>query len=200
MKYTDLNEEAQARAFDTFRSYVDDLEWAEGLLGDWVERLLEVGIITTRECIQWSGFWSQGDGASFTGEIYLRKFLESHPDIRLSHRELYMSTVPIGNEGVACEYRPVITRHRHNYSHENTVHIGDCEVEAMWGGEEESLEQHTHYQELFTDAEQDIEEKCRYYMREIYSDLSDEYDAQSSMEAFLELAPFQDYNEDGGLE
>ncbi|MCJ7808182.1 MAG: hypothetical protein MUP73_05725 [Dehalococcoidia bacterium] len=201
MKYTELNEAAQAKAFDTFQSYVDDFEWAESLLGDWIEKLLEVGIITTREGIQWSGFWSQGDGASFTGEIYLRKFLESHPDLRLAHRELYMSTVPIGNEGAACEYCPVITRHRHNYSHENTVHIGECQVEVMWDYELEELEElQTHYHELFTAAEEDIEEKCRYYMRELYSDLSDEYECQTGMAAFLEIAPFQDYNEQGGLE
>ena len=55
------------------------------------------------------------------------------------------------------------------------------------------------YERLFVDAEADIEAQCREYMRQLYRELEEVHDYEQSIDAFLEVAQWQDFNSDGSL-
>jgi hypothetical protein len=195
MQYKDLSEIAKEHAFKMYQECAqsNDYYWWEGIQEYWVEKLEVLGIYTDTNKMHFSGFGSQGDGACFTGSINLKVFLEAHPDLKKEHVNLYMAVVPfdISSDNFA-EYVIEITRLSNNYCHENTVHIGEWDVICA--------EDKTEYFEfLLHEAEADIEEQCREYMRELYKDLEAEHDYQQSMEVFLEVAPYQDFNELGEL-
>lgn len=68
-KYDQLNERAKKRARDWYREGIDQngYPWYDYIIDDWKTRLAAKGFEDVD--IQFSGFYSQGDGASFTGYI-----------------------------------------------------------------------------------------------------------------------------------
>ncbi len=77
MKFNELNEQQKAAAIDKNRDInVDYDQWNEFVKEDHTEKLEAVGFEGVES--QYSGFWSQGDGASFTARnIDIEKFLRS---------------------------------------------------------------------------------------------------------------------------
>ena len=192
--YSELSDEAKEHAFSNFVAQGCWDDWYESIYEYWIEKLEGLGIYTNTTEIKFSGFHSQGDGASFTGSINLKEFLEAHPEIKNNHAHLYLSTVPFdtGSEDY-CEYYDVaLTRLSNNYCHENTVHLGNWNLTC-------DINRRDYFEGLMANAEPDIEEQCREYMRQLYKDLEAEHDYQQSMETFLEVAPYQDFNTLGEL-
>jgi hypothetical protein len=148
----------------------------------------------------YTGFGGQGDGANFTGGIYLREFLDAHPEIRNNHRELYIAVIPFDGDEPACSYYDIhitkIVGHS-SYSHEKTVHLGHWDYEYL--NADNSDDNNQYYGKLMGDAEEDIQETCRDYMRQIFSELEAEYEHSISLEAFLDMVDFQDFDEQGDL-
>jgi hypothetical protein len=187
MKYKDLSIEAKQVALEHHSNNAADYEWDEDIKEYWVEKLEGLGISTSVNDIKWTGFWSQGDGCSFTGDINLRVFLESHKDIVNHNAELYLTTIPF--DGVArCYYYPKLTRNRHQYYHESTISLDCDEIDCYTEDEDEMYG-------LWTDVEGDIIEQCRSYMKDIYRALSEEYEYITGEEALIERDA--DYAEDG---
>ena len=193
MNYNELSDEAKERAFNDFKNReIYDNHWAHHVLEDWVERLGAVGIDTEVYDMHFTGFHSQGDGASFEGSIDLKLFLEAHPDLRKKHAELYLSTVPfdILSDDYA-EYMVLLrkTQH-HHYSHENTITLEwDIETNDVVG----------KFDKVMTDAEPDILEQCREHMRQLYRELENAYEYEIGLDCFLEGVEYQDFEEDGSL-
>lgn len=75
--YNELSPEAKKAALEKMR-YVttEHFEWWDYVYEDWIERLAEMGYETDADHIWFSGFWSQGDGASFTASVDVLKWLE----------------------------------------------------------------------------------------------------------------------------
>lgn len=66
--YAELSDEAKAKARDWYRgASARDNSFAEFVTDDFHETLKALGFDVGREDVAWSGFWSQGDGASFGG-------------------------------------------------------------------------------------------------------------------------------------
>ena len=199
MQYKELSDEAKEHAFERHQEYAqsNDYFWWESTEEYWAEKLEGLGIYTDTNKMHFSGFYSQGDGACFTGEIDLKVFLEAHPDVLRQNVDLYMSTVPFdtSSENFA-EYVIKLTRLSNNYNHENTVHIGEWEV---YCGDEYNNEVREEFEFLFCEAQDAIEEQCREYMRQLYKDLEAEHDYQQSIECFLESADYKDFDEQGDL-
>jgi hypothetical protein len=64
--YNELNEQAKAKARDWFReASAGDNHWADSVEEDFRQLATMCGFSV--KDVRWSGFWSQGDGASFTG-------------------------------------------------------------------------------------------------------------------------------------
>ena len=196
MQYKYLSDTAKEQAFKRHVEYAqsNDYYWWESVMEYWVEKLEGLGIYTDTNKMHFSGFGSQGDGACFTGYIDLKQFLEAHPEIKNNHVDLYLSTVPFDTDSEDyCEYYDVaLTRLSNNYCHENTVHLGNWNLTC-------DINRRDYFEGLMANAEPDIEEQCREYMRQLYKDLEAEHDYQQSMENFLTLAPYQDFNELGEL-
>src|ERR1035441_4221080 len=69
--YIHLSPAAQKRARDWYREHCLDYEWWDSDYDHWKEKLGELGF--TKVAIKFSGFYSQGDGASFTASV-IREF------------------------------------------------------------------------------------------------------------------------------
>lgn len=189
MKYKDLSVEAKEVALAEHSNNAADYDWSESVKEDWVERLEKCGIYTDVTSIEWTGFWSQGDGASFTGSIDLREFLEAHPDIRDSNRALYITTVPFNGEA-QCGWDINLNRISHRYSHENTVALELDELIECDAKDEDEM------YAFWNDAKEQIKDQCREYMKQLYKELENEYTI--SEKALIEAD--RDYTEDGVLE
>lgn len=74
-KFNELSTEIQQRSLDQYRYInVEDTGWDEPTIEYWVETLENIGF--TDVIINYTGFCSQGDGASFTsGEMDIEKVL-----------------------------------------------------------------------------------------------------------------------------
>lgn len=68
-KFAELSERAKEKARDWYKSGPDDGFWSEHILTDMGPAVLKYLGYTNPE-IQYSGFWSQGDGACFSGSWY----------------------------------------------------------------------------------------------------------------------------------
>jgi len=122
-----------------------------------------------------SGFWSQGDGASFTGtysstqaETAADKIREYAPRDEDLHRiadnlKLLASGVP--------EFRARIYRHNHRYVHSNTMGVTDLEFEDEVP------------QEVFSRIEEGIVEHMRQLADWLYGALKEDLEDLSSDEA-----------------
>lgn len=85
--FDELDEKAQGKAIEheqTTHPAAPDWEYEEAercLLEECKEFLSEQGVVDAD--LQYSGFWSQGDGASITGEITLSDALKDHPQVEI---------------------------------------------------------------------------------------------------------------------
>jgi hypothetical protein len=88
LTYDQLEDQAKKKARDWFRQgCCEDSYWSESTLDDWKETLMEMGFGYDKDSvdISFSGFWSQGDGASFTCKNFdFAKFCVglANPDLR----------------------------------------------------------------------------------------------------------------------
>lgn len=169
---------AYYKAIDTVTELATE-NWAQYVIEDWRVQLFERGYGDV--AISFSGFWSQGDGASFTTEsIDARTLIPNLPNperfaplVEMMDRELYDAGLSI---------RRIDTM----YSHENTVKVIDepssdvCE--ALHG-------------ELYGAVKEDARDQ----MRQLYDDLKEDYENITSEDALSESANVNDmfFYEDG---
>ncbi len=71
--FSELSSEQKAKVIEKYNDINTDHDWSQWTIDDWKEKLERQGFLSPE--IYFSGFWSQGDGASFTAEIDLEKFL-----------------------------------------------------------------------------------------------------------------------------
>jgi len=184
--YEELDTYAQAKAIDNFRSDEDLIphDWYKEMVKEFEDELAEIGIEDVD--FQFSGFYSQGDGASFTGSITdNKKFIEDVLGIRDLRPEVY--------DNLTIE----IKRSQSRYVHENTV---DVEVDL----EETELEFPVSADfSIIIDMEKEagkIEEKgndwLRSKCREFYRKLEDEYESFTSDDYIENFITANDYKFD----
>ena len=118
-KYDELSDSAKQRARDWY---------LEGMDYDWYDCVYEMCIEDGKEKgfdidkINFSGFWSQGDGASWTGSVDLLEFIEKHADKEsASFGEDMILCELIRNEWVNKELH--IVRRSYHYAHEYRMTI-----------------------------------------------------------------------------
>ena len=102
MKPTELNERQRARLIEKYRDVnVDDSFWYESVYESTKENLALYGFDTSD--FAFTGFWSQGDGASFCGYVLdHNKFMKhyfsdesTYPTIRRAFREDVPTTIKL---------------------------------------------------------------------------------------------------------
>jgi hypothetical protein len=142
---------------------------------------METKGITVKD-INFTGFYSQGDGASFTGRIDMAQFLKVH-----GLEEHYMGATFFAGQG---ELWADITRGSGRYCHEHSVEATLIEDTYNNFDDEVRFEVYTRMEEVLNDEWQQLEEEvnkvCRGYMQDLYKQLRDEYEALTSREAIWE--------------
>lgn len=214
--YRELSDKAQQKAREWFCETLD-YEWWEHVYDmakqDGVERGFDI------EDIRFSGFWSQGDGASWTGSVNIKAFLdyhlkEDHPDFG---RYFVLQALIAENNGWV-ERCTNINRRGFHYVHDNMMYlesISYSNLEDLDADDEERLQeegplQRANIYQLFKGADIDqlidsletwILEEAQAYARQIYKDLESEYDHLTSDESLVEAAESNNwqFDEDGVL-
>ena len=124
--FDQLSDRAKAKALDWWASVLDN-HWAEYVIDDAKEQGKAKGFDI--DDVRWSGFWSQGDGASWTGTISVWKFVEwmlAQPEDTPEHRWIdadrhrYLCFVELMKDGWIEPHIPVV-RTGYHYVHENTT-------------------------------------------------------------------------------
>lgn len=126
-KFDELEGRAKEKAAETLRDWATDHEWWDAVYAiakeDGAKRGFEI------EDIRFSGFWSQGDGASWTGSVDVKQFVEwmlEQPEDTPAHRWIdadrhrYLCLIELMNDGWIARIVSV-TRNGYHYVHENTT-------------------------------------------------------------------------------
>ena len=171
--FSELSEERQAQVIDKNRDCnVSDEFWYEYTLDKWHEILETVGVSDID--IRFSGFWSQGDGASFTGYYSynkgaLKKLKSEYPDWLELHG--IVAALQDTQRDYFYTIEGEIYRSSHFYYHENTVSFSPS---------------HYSEREVKKSDENHITDLLRSLMQLIYSDLENEYEYLTSDQAIKE--------------
>ncbi len=177
-----------------------DGEWYEYVYDMWKQALAQIGFIDAK--ISFSGFWSQGDGASFTANIDLEKLVDflvteiAPKDCIEGEPEDFRPWIVHQCKGklTDAKYRRLarigehldeskVERTDNHYSHERTCRVSLTIYRRRCPAVEKLLEEFA----------KDTEELRLDLSRAIYRCLNDEYDHLTSDETLLETADANDY-------
>ena len=159
-----MNDELIDKHWDINVSY----DWWDFTYEQFKIDMLAKGI--TVDEMYFTGFYSQGDGASFIGRVDMIAFLKAHD---LDHK--YMAGTFFAEQG---ELWAEITRGSSRYSHENSVVI-NLTVDSYNNYAEGSTryEVYETMQEVLDteipDLEKEVEDICKNYMRSMYTMLQE---------------------------
>lgn len=183
--FDELSKEAQQKAIEREREYFSesDDEWWDPIIEGIVENMEEIGLTDVK--VEFSGFYSQGDGASFTGKVSdNKKFLEA----------LGINPFETGGRRIKafeslfqdfCDNIYIsIFRKDSRYFHYNTIDVsvevdGDDEITYSIGME---VNLEYNVDDLCRKIEPQILDWAKNKSKEIYSDLEKYHDEQMSDE------------------
>lgn len=185
--FSEMTEEQKAKAIAWMQDYEaqhGDNHFADGLDENYFEDLKEYGMTDMKA--EWSGFGSQGDGASFTVDtIDVEKFLRKL-GVWSQYRVLH-------NAIKSGEFNCNVIRIDSRYSHDCTV---KGNVHTYWP---DTATQQTKSEEL----EELVTEFIREQSRKYYRDLESAYDHSMSDEGIKDMIEANDYefkfNEEGEI-
>ena len=176
----ELSPEAKETALETFHYWNVEAGWCDWLLEQLKEELAKAGYRDAE--ISYTGFYSQGDGASFTcPSVDLSKFIKDKRTklFRLAQKNYIYASI----ERVSSSY----------YSHEGT-----CKVTVEWDADGE-IDLTDEIREQIQALEDIIESNRLYWCKKIYTELKEQYEYQTSDKAITEslLANEIEFLEDG---
>ena len=185
--FDELSEESQQKLIEGFRQDYDP-DYSH-IYHDFILEMSEqYGADIKVDDIEWSGFWSQGDGACFTCDFdeevifpILKEGLSESDIASLEGFEL--------SQAKSVRFGP-----SNYYSHENTV-IGD-----VWLDRPDSAELGGN---VIKEMEQTLTKIIRDSCRDLYQRLEEEYDRATSDEAIIEeiknIWPGCNFRKDGTI-
>jgi hypothetical protein len=190
MKFNELDERTQDKVLEKhYDINVDYQDWHEGVLDYWKEKLEVLGIYKPE--INYSGFWSQGDGASFTGSLGSDGVIELLRQNKVLKKFRYLvDNIRKSNLDISVNFE----RTSHHYSHERT-----CTTRLDW-----DIYGDLNY-DLVSSRARELEEYIEGWRIDtchiIYKSLNDEYDYQTSKEQIIESLEANEYefDEDGDI-
>lgn len=172
--FDELSEESQQRVIKPFREAYEP--HYDVIYEDFVERMSEqYGAELKTEEITWSGFWSQGDGASFICDFDTEVLL---PILKEELNEDQIALLEEIDAEIDCES----IRTGYQYAHENTVrgkvsiYYGDAYYDRM-----------VQINEIHDILENKLTEIIREESRNLYKQLEDFYDKEMENERIVEL-------------
>ncbi len=187
--FNELSDSAKEKARDWWReSSYDDSYWSECTLDDTKEQGENMGLDIDK--IYWSGFWSQGDGACYTGSWNTSRVKagETAKDWGDSPETKEIRRIAAEFEQFAKDWpeSSFSVTHSGHYSHEYCTNF-----EVSLGEEADNNELVSP--EQWRKESDSIIETARDYMRWIYKQLEKEYEYQNSDEVIDELLESNGY-------
>jgi len=150
-----------------------------------------------RADISWSGFYSQGDGASFTADVSLEKIFSymvyqstSWDDIKIFYYFLELLKRDL------IEFPAWSTRRSCSYSHENTCRI---DYDFNLNMENYSGQAEDWFIEAAGDIISDIEDLRHEWSQTIYQALQGEYEYTQTDEYLIDELSDSQFTEDGSI-
>jgi hypothetical protein len=189
--YNELPDSDKQTVLDKYRTINVDYErWCDYLLDDWKLRLGNDGF---GECdIEFSGFWSQGDGASFTSDRLPSP--SSDTDVSRTWNDLCNAATlldtPVDRDDIYNLSWGKVVRSGSRYHHEHSVHV-DWELDVDTVNPDLIGYELTPYYTAFMQAltkfySEYLPNRVVHLCREIYRELNEEYDYQTSDEVVAE--------------
>jgi len=202
--YAELSTQGKAHAMTTYNQPED--HWYEGITDGFTERGLERGFDI--DDVQWSGFGSQGDGASWTGQVDPLLFLQYHLKPDNPDYTRYMILIELIQNGIVAR-RLEVSRNSHRYNHEQTMVLereGMLQLEdwsdtilrtgIFAGAQATPLVEGICMDVLLDDLLGWATDEARCYAQDIYTALEESHDDYSSEEYFLELCEINEWRFD----
>jgi hypothetical protein len=196
MEFEELDQRAKDNAIQLYGEPPDD--WHECVYERFKEEGRAKGFII--DDIQFSGFYSQGDGASWTGSVHLIPFIEAC--VPQDHPEFSRYTVLvelISNQWV----NPMMSvqRRSFHYNHSGTMSYEGIKCFASLGEDNGDVIQHGILQgapvceldqaidseRLVCELEEFAISRAKEYADEIYNALREEYEGYTSEDYFKDL-------------
>ena len=211
--YQQLTDEAKEKVKQWWYEHGAEYDWWDDTYEDFKRDGYELGFVIDK--MNFTGFYSQGDGACWEGQIDVATWLKTHTEDSIA-RDAWRALIA---EDFCDKHFSIHTKNNH-YSHSNTMTcVGWDWVDA--NGEEDylyltkpSIFQGMHYKELhnlirstdfpYTDPN-DIEqagfESAKEYADELYKRLREEYEYLTSEESLIESCEANDwqFNEEGEM-
>ena len=192
--FEELPKEIQEEIVQKEQQYISEFDsewWSDPIIEGFHEDMGALGLTDIE--VEWSGFWSQGDGASFTARVYNsdnKKFITEALGIKVL-------------DEVADNLSIAIRRESTRYSHHNTMiaHVevdGDDEVEKDMGT---GMIITIDVESAIPPIEEALGEWARNRAKKLYDDLETAYNEQLSEENIIEdlIARGEKYDIDGNL-
>lgn len=182
-EFDELSDSAKQNAIDGLRDInTDYIEWWDCTLDDYKEILEKIGFSNAEICF--SGFWSQGDGASFTGTYSyergaLSKVKQEYPTFTALHE--FAEQLQLISRQYFYSLRFNLRNTGGRYAHEYSVGIGFSECDTNAEGYPSD------------DTDEHLIECCREFMREIYNSLENEHEYLTSDAAVIEAIESNEY-------
>lgn len=182
MNQNDIDDQQRSELIDKHWDINVDHEWWDCTYDEFKLDMQTKGIEV--KDINFSGFYSQGDGACFTGIIDMKVFLKIH-----NLEQEFMGATFFASQNEL--YATIDRTHSSHYSHEHTVEV-NLQEDTYNDYDEGDLRSEVY--EKMSDILNDewarlddvVTEICRGYMQDLYSKLRDEYEYLTSKEVIWE--------------
>lgn len=181
--FDELDEKAKEKAINSFREDPIDFEFeADAVMEYWKDKLQEIGFEDAE--IAYSGFYHQGEGASFTSDINVPKVISSMiycNEINSKRTLLYDKLLKL-DEIKVIELIYIVYRTSNHYSHEMTVSV-DSDSDFYLN---ECPKAYDYFHDRFEELRDDIQEYMRSICQSIFFDLRNSYEHIQSDEYISE--------------
>lgn len=211
--FDELSSDIQEKVLSDYKEeYMDHMDpwWYEDVIENFQSELENLGLEDIK--CNFTGFWSQGDGASFTANVRdVKKFLmdeiklkpgkwfvysKPDPNIVKTEAEKEMDDIeetfvslgifePEVDKITPDDFWISIKRDSSHYYHENTI-SAELDVDEPVEGRDLDASQRKEFNAWLESLENSITEWARKKSRELYSELENEYDSMISDEAIQE--------------
>ena len=199
MKFAELDRKVQEKLLQAEAEALD-YEWWDCTEADAIEDGKERGFDI--EKMFWSGFCSQGDGASWVGTVDIKRFLAHHLKPENPQFAQYTILQELVTGSWVDTYAKIAANGR--YSHEYTMRCDGIDADVVGGTLHEGVLQGADTEVLWDSIDGDslreelrewILEQAQNYAREYYKTLEQEYYYLTGEECLAERD--LDYDEEG---
>lgn len=155
-----------------------DYDWYKWTEANFIEDCANQGVRV--DSIGFSGFYSQGDGAAFTGQVYVYEWMEQKGQ-HITHPAAYLACKDDGS------YVRLETVRSNNMQASLEQWVNQTAPSGIFAGlEQEAWEELVDEQINDLSIEDEVLSFCKELAEELYTDLRDEYEHLTSEETFIE--------------